>query len=92
MKLWHQSAAAAALLAGLFGAELRAQTPAFYPTAPMAISEPFAAPYAGNPNHAHFAPQFQWGWFGAEHYCPGPRWHRDYTGRAMRWDRIGPVW
>lgn len=44
-----------------------------------------AAPYAGRVNHAHLAPQFRWGWFGAERYHPRVAWHRDYNGEVMRW-------
>lgn len=44
-----------------------------------------AAPYAGRPNHAHAAPSFQWGWFGAESFSPTPQWHRGYYGAPMKW-------
>jgi len=52
--------------------------------APCATS-PYPAPYAGPINHAHAAPQFQWGWFGAQQFYPQVGWHRDYNGELMRW-------
>ena len=46
---------------------------------------PAVAPYAGHVNHAHLAPTFRWGWFGAERYHPRVAWHRDYNGELVRW-------
>lgn len=43
------------------------------------------APYAGHVNHAHAAPTFRWGWFGAEHYYPRVHWHENYVGDRLRW-------
>jgi len=45
----------------------------------------YTAPYAGHYNHAHVAPTFRWGWFGAERFHPRVQWHRDYNGELMRW-------
>ncbi len=52
-------------------------------TSPYAAS--YQAPYAGPLNHAHVAPQFQWGYFGAQQFYPQVGWHRDYNGELMRW-------
>ncbi|QDU90535.1 hypothetical protein Pla175_39410 [Pirellulimonas nuda] len=87
MRLWFCSFAALAVLA--FATPSGAAQPMPYYGPP---GDPYAAPYAGNPNYANFAPQFQWGWFGAERFRQGPQWHRDYSGRPMRWDLRGPTW
>lgn len=55
------------------------------PVAPNHPASTYAAPYAGPVNHAHVAPAFQWGAFGAEHHYPQVYWHRDYNGELMRW-------
>lgn len=47
----------------------------------------YAAPYAGQINHAHTAPSFRWGWFGAEHFYPSVQWHRGYYGEKYRWSK-----
>lgn len=54
------------------------------------VSQPAAphvavAPYAGHVNHAHQAPTFRWGWFGAEHHYPRVHWHQSYNGDLTRW-------
>lgn len=56
------------------------------PQVPYASPRLESAPYAGYVNHAHTAPTFHWGWFGAERYAPQVRWHRDYNGNLMRWN------
>lgn len=55
------------------------------PCAPSPYAAYYQAPYAGPMNHAHTAPQFQWGHFGAEQFYPQVGWHRDYNGELMRW-------
>lgn len=45
------------------------------------------APYGPYVNHAHVAPPFQWGWFGAEHFYPRVSWGRDYNGDVLRWSK-----
>ena len=55
------------------------------PCAPSPYAAHYQAPYAGPMNHAHTAPQFQWGYFGAEQFYPQVGWHRDYNGDLMRW-------
>lgn len=47
----------------------------------------YAAPYAGQINHAHTAPSYRWGWFGAEHFYPSVQWHRGYYGNKLRWSK-----
>ncbi|MEM8864664.1 MAG: hypothetical protein AAGF31_03865 [Planctomycetota bacterium] len=46
-----------------------------------------AAPYAGLYNHAHAAPPFRWGWFGAEYFSPPVKRHKGYYGQPYRWSR-----
>lgn len=70
-----------ALLAG--GSTLFAMAASAAP--PCVATPTYAAPYAGLVNHAHVAPPFQWGWFGAEHHYPRVAWHRDYNGELVRW-------
>ncbi len=53
--------------------------------APAPFCQP--APYGPYVNHAHAAPPFQWGWFGAEHFYPRVQWGRDYNGELMRWSK-----
>lgn len=61
------------------------------PRKPAAAAAPNALyappPYAGYTNHAHLAPAFRWGWFGAERHNPQVSWHRDYNGEVVRWSR-----
>lgn len=68
-----------------FLALLVSSVPAIASAAPYAVPRPESAPYAGYVNHAHTAPTFHWGWFGAERYAPQARWHRDYNGNVLRW-------
>ncbi|QDT67690.1 hypothetical protein MalM25_05910 [Planctomycetes bacterium MalM25] len=55
-------------------------------TTPAAMVCP-TAPYGPYVNHAHVAPPFRWGWFGAEHVYPRVQWGRDYNGELMRWSK-----
>ncbi len=90
MRHWSTRLAAVACLAlaAFAAAPAGAQQTQFYsPT-----GDPYAAPYAGVPNYANFAPQFRWGWFGAQSFRQEPHWHRDYYGRTMSWQRLGPTW
>lgn len=64
-----------------------ASTPAAAQVVTPGWDPSFGPPYAGVVNHAQAANNFRWGWFGAERYTPAPQWHRDYTGRVMRWHR-----
>jgi len=75
----HFSRCLAATLAA--AAVATAAPPAGVPSDPYAI----ATPYAGCVNHAHAAPAFRWGWFGAERHYPNVQWRRDYNNELMRW-------
>lgn len=45
---------------------------------------PCATPYQAYPQT--YAPQpFRWGWFGAEHYQPASRTHRDFADGVWQW-------
>jgi hypothetical protein len=68
-------------LALMFTLPVRAATP-------CAATPIYAAPYMGPVNHAHTAPPFQWGAFGAQHHYPQVYWHRDYNGELMRWSML----
>lgn len=65
----------------------RAPVPRLQGHGSPAQASPYAAPYAGNWNHAQQAPAFRWGWFGAEQYAPVARNHRSYYGQTMRWSK-----
>jgi hypothetical protein len=73
------------LIVGALSAAAGGQAPCATGLPPYANPYAAAAPYAGQPNHAHVAPPFQWGSFGAEHHYPRVNWHRDYNGELMRW-------
>ncbi|MEQ8848385.1 hypothetical protein [Botrimarina sp.] len=89
----RQRRSTAALLVGGAAAALLSFTPAVSaappPHAAPAYHPAQDAPYAGYYNHAHAAPVFRWGWFGAEQYPDTPKWHRAYHGDLMRWRTCG---
>lgn len=82
-----QRTAAAVFLGLAISSAACASAPAFYPQPPQASLHAEAAPFATPYNHGIQAPAFRWGWFGAEHFYPSHRAHRDTTGDVMRWSR-----